>query len=132
MAELSLFDIFTGAADATVPPTTDAQVVVEPVVVEVAKEKKPRKPREHVKKVKKAQHDKTAKEAAQTPTPTPSPVELTPPVPAKPAPPTRHCPGYSMLRVERDKIERSRVALVHKNTVRAAQGASHTTSPTHP
>lgn len=64
--------------------------------------------------IKKTKHDKTAKAAKVVAAPPPPP----PPVQSE----ARHCPGYSMLRVERDKIERSRVALARKNENRAAQG----------
>ena len=101
-AASSLFDIFTNGAGPK--PITVATSSVEPEAPK-AKKAKP--------KVKKARHDKTAKEVVRTPTPVPALVERVE---------TRHCPGYGMLRVERDKIERSRVALTRRNETRAAQG----------
>lgn len=86
----------------------DAAAAADAMVQDVPpapKEKKPRKPRKS-KGVKKTQHDKTEKEAKATT----DKIE------------SRHCPGYSMLRVERDKIDRSRLALLRKNEARAAQG----------
>jgi hypothetical protein len=137
MADASLFDIFMATAATTEPvpdvavaettttsvaiqeaPAATAPEVLETVelppaeeaagVDEVPKEeKKKRKPRSSKKGVKKTKTDKTAKESKHD---------------SSAQPETRHSPGYSMLRVERDKIERSRLALVKKNETRAAQG----------
>lgn len=95
-----------------------AAVASEAVVP--TKEKKIRKPRAPKKasggsSVKKGHHDKTTKEAVAA-------AAATPVINVNPQPESRHCPGYSMLRVERDKIERSRQALIRKNETRASQG----------
>jgi outer membrane biosynthesis protein TonB len=101
MADISLYDIFTnGAAAKPVVTTTKVETVKSDPVPEPPKKKK-----------KSAPKPKKAKEVVRTPTPIP-------PTQSE----TRHCPGYSMLRVERDKLERSRVALVRRNETRAAQG----------
>lgn len=101
MADVSLYDIFTtGAAAKPVAATTKTESVkTEPVPEPPKKKKKSR-----------------SRSAPKKPEPVP------PPPPPAPASETRHCPGYSMLRVERDKLERSRLALVRRNETRAAQG----------